>query len=118
MSTSLLDDTTWKNLTTIAAVEVSRAYLHPGRAFGTSLQPFVRTTVTMEPSQRFVFSRPAAGEIWSGSNQAVVIPSLCLAWREELEALHDSDRNRFNQAVTLINGEALRSAEAFMRSPS
>ncbi len=118
MSSSVFDEKTWENLGKIAAVEVMRAYMHPGRAFGTALQPYARTTVTMEPSLRFVFSRPSVGEIWSSTNQQAVLISLGLAWREELESLYNSDRNRFNQAVALINGQAIRGAEAFMRSPS
>lgn len=118
MSYPVLDETTWENLGKIAVVEVIRAYMHPGRAFGTVLQPYARTTVTMEPSLRFVFSRPSVGEIWSSTNQQVVMISLGLAWREELEALYNRDRNQFNQAVALINGQAIKAAEAFMRSPS
>jgi hypothetical protein len=40
MSSPTIDDTTLKNLTTIIVVEIMRAYMHPGRAFGTVLQPY------------------------------------------------------------------------------
>jgi hypothetical protein len=72
----------------------------------------------MEPSLTFYLSRPSVGTIWSSANQQAVIISLGMAWREDLEAVYNSDQNRFNQAVALINGQALRAAEAFMRSPS
>lgn len=100
------------NLGTIAAVEAAKAYKSPGTVAGTVLKPYATTTLRMESSGSYIISRPD-GEFRAANGQGA-IPILVEGWINELKALGDGPR--FYQAVSFINGPAVKAAEAYAAS--
>jgi len=107
-------ETMQRNATTIVMADLMRAYLRPGKAFG-SLSQFIGLTIRMEPSRIFYISSPG-GEVQAPNDNAarVICAQTCGAL---LANLRDKDPKKFNQATDYINGKGLREAEAFLKSP-
>lgn len=75
------------------------------------LRPYAITTVRMEPPWEFVISRP--GREIKPADLVAAIRALEWAWRGELLDLSVSDPVQFDQAISLINGQAVTEARAY-----
>jgi hypothetical protein len=103
-----------RNAAKICTADTLRAYLRPGKAFG-SLRPYISATIYMEPSRTFVIS--SSGRDIQASSDAAAIRIFGQACGAELGNLREKNLARFNQAVDFINGVGIRDAEAFLASP-
>lgn len=103
-----------RNAAKIFVADILRAYLHPGKAFG-SLSKYINVTIYMEPSRTFIISR-AGRELRAPSDEAAknIFTQVC---GDALADLRQNDPATFNKAVDFINGAGVRDAEAFLASP-
>lgn len=103
-----------RNAAKIGMADVVRAYLHPGKKFG-SLHKYIDLTIYMESTRTFVISR--SGRDVRAPNDGAAVAMVGQACGDALAELRQKDPVKFIQAADFINGAGVRDAETFLASP-